>query len=90
MGPHYELSTTNLVFDTQPDVIVSNTIIVKNTGTCTLQYSWEKCEPITELQEERASNKFHLSNQSHGILLPKMEKEFSFSFISDIEGVSFI
>jgi hypothetical protein len=64
-------------------------IVVKNTGTCALQYMWNKTEPVDQLQEARMANKFNLSSESKGILLPNTSKTFHFSFLPDIEGVSF-
>jgi hypothetical protein len=64
-------------------------VVVKNTGTCALQFTWSKSAPVDKLQESRMTNKFNLSSESKGILLPNASKTFHFSFLPDIEGVCF-
>ncbi|KEG07467.1 hypothetical protein DQ04_09711000 [Trypanosoma grayi] len=47
--PSLEISTTRVLFFAQPGELAHGSVIIKNTGTTTVYYSWAPHQPITEL-----------------------------------------
>lgn len=86
-GPRLTLDQDSLVYYSTPGQLSCATVRISNIGTCALQYSWTRREPIDELQAARSDGKFQLTTESKGTLLPETVKEFHFSFLTEQEGI---
>ena len=83
-----ELDKHQLFFHSQPNQIAYDTVIIKNTGQTCVYYQWVKTSNSFQLEDKRndGMDRF-FCHYGEDKIYPEEEKEFTFSFFSEKNGV---
>ena len=83
-----ELDKHQLFFHSQPNQIAYDTVIIKNTGQTCVYYQWVKTSNSFQLEDKRndGMDRF-FCHYGDDKIYPEEEKEFTFSFFSEKNGV---
>ena len=83
-----ELDKHQLFFHSQPNQIAYDTVTIKNTGQTCVYYQWQKSSKAFQLEDKRSDGMDRFfCHYGDDKIYPDEEKEFTFSFFSEKNGV---
>ena len=83
-----ELDKHQLFFHSQPNKIAYDTVTIKNTGQTCIYYQWQKSSNAFQLEDKRSDGMDRFfCHYGDDKIYPDEEKEFTFSFFSEKNGV---
>ena len=83
-----ELDKHQLFFHSQPNQIAYDTVTIKNTGQTCVYYQWQKSSNAFKLEDKRSDGMDRFfCHYGDDKIYPEEEKEFTFSFFSEKNGV---
>ena len=83
-----ELDKHQLFFHSQPNQIAYDTVTIKNKGQTCVYYQWQKSSNAFQLEDKRSDGMDRFfCHYGDDKIYPDEEKEFTFSFFSEKNGV---
>ena len=83
-----ELDKNKLFFHSQPNQIAYDTVTIKNTGKTCIYYQWQKSNNNFQLEDKRSDGmERFFCHYGDDKIYPDEEREFTFSFFSEKNGV---
>ena len=83
-----ELDKHQLFFHSQPNQITYDTVTIKNTGKTCIYYQWQKSNNNFQLEDKRSDGmERFFCHYGDDKIYPDEEREFTFSFFSEKNGV---
>ena len=83
-----ELDKHQLFFHSQPNQIAYDTVTIKNTGKTCIYYQWQKSNNNFQLEDKRSDGmERFFCHYGDDKIYPDEEREFTFSFFSEKNGV---
>ena len=83
-----ELDKHQLFFHSQPNQMAYDTVTIKNTGKTCIYYQWQKSSNAFQLEDKRSDGMDRFfCHYGDDKIYPDEEREFTFSFFSEKNGV---
>ena len=83
-----EFDKHQLFFHSQPNVMAYDTVTIKNTGKTCIYYQWQKNSSSFQLEEKKSDGMDRFfCHYGDDKIYPDEEREFTFSFFSEKNGV---
>ena len=83
-----EFDKHQLFFHSKPDVMAYDTVTIKNTGKTCIYYQWQKNSSSFQLEEKKSDGMDRFfCHYGDDKIYPDEEREFTFSFFSEKNGV---
>ena len=83
-----EFDKHQLFFHSQPNIMAYDTVTIKNTGKTCIYYQWEKNSSSFQLEDKKSDGMDRFfCHYGDDKIYPDEEREFTFSFFSEKNGV---
>ena len=83
-----EFDKHQLFFHSQPNIMAYDTVIIKNTGKTCIYYQWQKNTSSFQLEDKKSDGMDRFfCHYGDDKIYPDEEREFTFSFFSEKNGV---
>ena len=83
-----EFDKHQLFFHSQPNIMAYDTVTIKNTGKTCIYYQWQKNSSSFQLEEKKSDGMDRFfCHYGEDKIYPDEEREFTFSFFSEKNGV---
>ena len=83
-----EFDKHQLFFHSQPNIMAYDTVTIKNTGKTCIYYQWQKNSSSFQLEEKKSDGMDRFfCHYGDDKIYPDEEREFTFSFFSEKNGV---